>query len=419
MKVLTICAALLFEATAFAAGNVWVVAPSGGHFPTIHQAVNAASAGDIVLVKSGGYTSFTLERGVAVAAEVPGMVAISGTVVIRFVSAGQTALLHGMRVVSASTSAPGLRVQNNAGMVRVQQCISNGRNATMLSGNCTSGPCYGEDGGVGAVIESSRSVVFTLCSFSGGTGKSTGTSYSWYLDYGGQGAVALLATSSSLALFDCTLVGGSGGGSDFYPGHGGDACTMQSGAWFATKSAFTGGWGGYGQDFHTIPGVGGDGLDIVAAPAHALESTFTGGPGGLGGANGIDGQPVAGLLNLLPGTSRSLSCQNPIRDRQLLPLTMRGEPGEDVYLMVSRNAAFGFDTTQAGVQLVAQPSILSIHLGTVPASGTLTAQLLVRDAAAGPQRGSVYYFQCAFVNASGSSRLSNPVDLIVLDHTIL
>jgi hypothetical protein len=68
--------AALALAAAIPAQSTLTVGPAG--FPTVQAAIDAASAGDEIVVQPGSYASFTTSKGVTIRAEVPGTVDIAG-----------------------------------------------------------------------------------------------------------------------------------------------------------------------------------------------------------------------------------------------------------------------------------------------------------------------------------------------------
>jgi hypothetical protein len=415
MKALAIFVFLVLAATAHA-GNVFVVTQGSGPFQTIQSAVDAASSGDVVLLKSGNYSGFTLSKGLTVAADDPSLTSVSGTVLVQGVAAPESAVLVGLRI-SSGTATDVLHVLANAGAVRFQHCVFTGRDGTAISGNCNPN-CFGENGGPSARVDGSPSVSFHACAFAGGNGKSIGVGFGIVGDRGGTGGTALESATSSVALYDCALTGGRGGNADFMAGPGGNGCSASSGFVFAAKCTFAGGQGGIGEDFYTAGGTGGDGIEIATAQVEALADNFIAGPAGFGSTAGVSGQAVVGTPIVIPGTAGTFDCANPVRDMHTITLTFEGNPGEIVAIRASRNTQFLFDPSQVGVALTSQPPLFYSSPGIIPPGGTLTALLTVRDGAVAGLQGRTIYFQAEFITFSGSTRLGNPIELVVLDHAV-
>src|SRR5262245_20334465 len=96
-NLVTFASAILL-ATGASAQSVFVVAsvPGPGVFSTdIQPAVDAAADGDVVLVKAGAYSGFTINaKGVSVVADAGASVVANGLVFVSSLSASQNVLLQ-------------------------------------------------------------------------------------------------------------------------------------------------------------------------------------------------------------------------------------------------------------------------------------------------------------------------------------
>ena len=123
-----VVSALLLAAVA-GAQKTWIVDASNGqgtHFTKIQLAINAASAGDNIVVRKGGYSAFSVAKGVKILAE-PGVdVAIVWTgsqytkITVSSIPLGQTCVLRGFRVWSNFTQRRWLDVVNCKGNVQLE-----------------------------------------------------------------------------------------------------------------------------------------------------------------------------------------------------------------------------------------------------------------------------------------------------------
>src|SRR5262249_37010052 len=138
-------------------------------------------------------------------------------------------------------------------------------------------------------------------------------------------------------------------------------------------------------------GNGGAGLIVdLGAYIWRLDTTFTGGLGGPGSQSaGINGQSIVNLGVIFPFTVPHLTLTTPsvVRELQTVPLTVRGRPGDDIYLYMSQETHFRGLPSWHGVQLATYPPDSSSAppgtkpfltryrwiLGTIPASGVLNA----------------------------------------------
>src|SRR5262245_13532469 len=98
--VLSLLALLLGSAASAQAVFVVAPAPGPGVFSTeIQPAIDAAVAGDLVLVKSGAYAGFTIDgKGVSVVADAGASVDVNGSESVTHVSASQHVLFRGLTI---------------------------------------------------------------------------------------------------------------------------------------------------------------------------------------------------------------------------------------------------------------------------------------------------------------------------------
>ena len=407
-RLLVLSAGLL--APAAQAGNVLVVDTGGpALFHQIQPAVDAALDGDTVLVKSGTYSGFSIvDKRLSVVADAGHSVIVSGTVQVTNVAISRDVVLAGLRV---NGSGHGLLLLNDAGSVRVQGCALNGND-------------FGGISLYGAQVVGCDDVAFASCVLQGA------------LDAHWSGA-GLSMTGSHTAVYDCVLRGGQGFDGDCYladdGGDGGAGAIAIDSFLFASGSTFSGGSGGdapYGgcSSFND-GGDGATGLHLQGSvtTANVLQCTFTGGHGGiysctLGGCGqmGQTAPPTyvtagASLTTLL-GTSRKLVAPRVVRESPAtIPLTIQGQAGDLVFLLISRQAAFKYVPSQAGVLLSPQsPPPAVLNLGVIPAGGVLSLSIPSYDLGAGVQS-RTYFLQTLHRLPNGSRVLGSPGSLAVLD----
>jgi hypothetical protein len=157
-----------------------------------------------------------------------------------------------------------------------------------------------------------------------------------------------------------------------------------------------------------------DVLDIVLTPGSAGAGGAPGAGGCTpGGAVGVVGMGVngPGSLTTWTGTHRGLHGASPVRDLTNLALQLSGMPGDRVYLATASTPRHLLYPLFSGVELFGAP-VRRLFLGTIPASGTLSASLPIPDIGLIPlQR----YLQCVYITVGGQSVLSDPLTLVVLD----
>ncbi|MBL8695069.1 MAG: hypothetical protein JNJ88_13325 [Planctomycetes bacterium] len=245
------------------AQNVWVVDDTPGPgvaFFTIQDAVNAASNGDVILVKTGTYGQFiingkslviTADTGQTVSLDVP----LGATNLIQNIQFPQSVVIRGVRPASGGKRSA-FTIDSCTGFVWFEDSFVYG---TTLS-NQQSLP--------GLTVVSSQTVVLRNTKVRGDSGYSYAGDPSQLATPGAKG---IDATSSGLFLYESTSNGGMGGSGGFHAtlgaingANGGDALTLNGGEIYAQGATFTGGTGGL-----SVPGGSfgsqGKALDVSAA----------------------------------------------------------------------------------------------------------------------------------------------------------
>jgi hypothetical protein len=411
---------------ATSSANVLVVdAFGGGNYTQIQAAVDAAVDGDTILVKSGAYNSFgVIDKELAIVGDAGSYVHILGVIRARNLEAGKTLLLENLNargVFGYGDSAYGLFLSNIQGCVRVENCTFIGDETPNF------GSYVGADG---IRIEACNDVVLTRTSGVGGSGGLT--QEPGELPSG----AGMHAQSSTFAIYDSTLEGGTGSSADpsanlVDGGEGGDGCLASTDSWcFSSGSSMmagNGGGGGYGAfAFNpTWGGDGGNGLHLEYFSSGVLLDDLlvrgAGGPPG-SGPESFDGAPgYARLAQLgenkftdLPGASRHFISPTPVRENTSAVLTFTGVPGEQVELLISRSAGLRADRNENGVLLLGGPMRIA-SMGVVPASGTLLVQFPVFALDPGVES-TVLYMQARFTDQQGNTVLSGPSSMVILSH---
>src|SRR5262249_47670917 len=99
-----------------------VVDAQGGHdarFLDLQSAIDRAAPDDLILVRPGSYSGFTLEKGVALVAQPSGSALVSGPITVKALPPGQRARLIGLALVS-TTGNTGVTVSGCKGAVFLQ-----------------------------------------------------------------------------------------------------------------------------------------------------------------------------------------------------------------------------------------------------------------------------------------------------------
>lgn len=412
----SIRAALLGLACSILAGSsaladVWIVdASGGGDFVDFPSAIQAVSDGDVLLVRDGLYGPFLVDgKALSIVAERGATPTVMGTARVQNLGADETVVLSGLSIATTyqngSTNLHALVIQSCAGAVRVQDCALTGAangSSVLQSGS----------GGRGVQVTSSLNVVLTRCTILGGRAFDLNSC----CEGGKYGGDAVRTSASIVSLYDCELTGGRGGDSAWGGDGGAGVRALDFGVYLANCAA-TGGKGGTGLDPDFLTGFGGKGGDalVIGATAQAqlLDNLLVGGEGGesLGFAGNFgDGAPIdatsGGTVVQFPGTARSFELAPSGWQGSLEKLTVRGEPGDQVWFPAAQHAGFRFVPGLSGVWAIALPvKMLAVPQGVVPASGTL--ELLLPIAGSG-REGDTLHFQGIVRSAGGQAFLGTP-----------
>ena len=186
MKVPCLVLLALFRPSS-AAADVLVVGPQGAPFSTLQAAVDAASDGDVVLVRSGTYAGCSVVgKSVALVADPQHGVALSTPLTVQNLDPLDEVTVAGFAV--RPTFGGGIRLLNNQGAVRLAGLMSL--------------PSSGQDSFLNVVeVLASIDVAVLGCQLTGGS--STGS----FPSLPGSG---LSIVDSVVALFDSVLIGGRG-----------------------------------------------------------------------------------------------------------------------------------------------------------------------------------------------------------------
>jgi hypothetical protein len=409
--------ALVLGSSFALANKVWVVDQNGGgHFTQIQPAIDAAVDRDTILVLAGVYPGFTIDdKELAVVGEDGANVQVNGQVVIQNLVAGKFVVFGGFSARATNTAT--LWLKDNLGSVRVQSVVLEGTYPGTAVVTTQA-----------ALVESSADVFFTASTLVGASGL--------YWAPGRPGGHGLRSIGSSVALYDCTLRGGSGGlgaGSQWFGdgGTGGHGCFTSSGFLFASSTSFEGGRGGdsspYGDCIggYGWGGDGGHGLAISTAQGELQRSPAHGGPPGQGMGGGppmycgwVDGNPGVsidnpGLVHVTPGPPRRLAAQLVVREASSVPLSFDGLSGDWVSLYLSRETLYEFSPPRKGVFMV-PPSSSAQFMGQTNSAGHLSSGLVVPDLG-GSVESRVYFLQSVHRAGTADRTLGTGRCLVVLD----
>ena len=398
-------AALLVGAVAGAASAQTVrIVGSGFPYANIQAAVDAAADGDVVLVKSGSYSAFTIQNKSLTVIEDAGNSVVVEQAIVASLDATKFVALRGLefrRPYTEGQAGIDLVLSFVKGGVFVEDC----QFLTASSAGTGSSPAP-------AVLVAGDSTIpgwasLSRCTLAGSDGRS-----------GTPGGVALQATGIRLALYDCALAGGRGGdgATGQNAGSGGPAlfaygaqvtlhgCSVLGGA---------GGTGGAPTIANPCPagGAGGIGMWTVAGSwssitnsAYFLASTPIGGAGGASGGVCSGGAAGAGLVNdgawalttHASGAPHSVELASPVDENTSTTATYRGSVQSQFILY--GNGAPAFTLMLPSILGVCDLAALNyLDGGSMGGSTTLTRTYPLNNVTGGAQA-LVMYVQAGFAD---------------------
>ncbi len=352
-------------------GQVHVVDRAGGagaDFTTIAAAVEAAAEGDIVLVRSGNYGFDEISisaKSLAVVAE-GGAEVRTSSLTLSGLARDQWSLVQGIRIESQGITG---FLRDNQGPVWLERCIFRSLlfvndHEALRVWDCASTLLIGCD------IEAPET------------------------------EPGLDAMGSRIGLFESMV-------------RGGPAALLRNTRLSLEGSQVHGIDGRDGFVFLPNGGDGSDGLVLEnGSEAWIQDSILLGGAGGMpygSGLPGADGEALvvtSGALHSRAGPSKTLEVPSPVRAGDLITFTVRGEPGDLVWLHLARKP----------LHLKAQRSPMDGHfLGRIPAGGELVSSPFVPRLPAGLE-GMVLFCQASVREADGGRFGASAPSALVLLH---
>lgn len=375
LQSMTIACGIFFTLAGAVRGGVIVVdAAGGGAFTQIQPAVDAALAGDTILVKAGSYSAFTVDgKALTVVGDTGTRAIETGKPTIKNLASGKTVTLSGLLTSGNASDGEALRVIDCPGAVRLVQCEFTGSNGSETSVS-----------GIGAVIWNANDVAFAGCTILGGAGKSGHTCLFDTVGVG-RNAVNGLGTNS-VAAYDCLIRGGHGGNGGDRTGPGGAGVEL-AGFMFISRCNIQGGHGGDTDcPMYACPNDGGDGFDLSPASiGWILDAMVAGGAAGeaIGFSKfecpGDSGQPFPHATPFVfSAPNLGFSIPAVAREGTHVTVTFTGPPGAHVFLNDELTTTFQGVPSWRGVLLSPFPTsnssgpVRTRRWGVIPASGELT-----------------------------------------------
>ena len=410
-------------------------AGSGATFEEIQAAIDAAQAGDVILVAPGNYGPIDVPKGVSILGATSGGVVIDALftvgAVVHDVPAGERVVLSGLDVRATPLFGFGanfsIGVHDCAATVVLHdvraglQPFSSGPGIGVNLRDCErvlllSSTIDGAGTDALAAVEVLRSELFMADS----TVVGLTNAFSGFIS---SGAMGLRADESTVRVWRSTLEGGDGsGGKPVFPGTAGNggaglvAIDSTVELFGGSVGELRGGDGGPPGLFGAI-GQGASGLVLEQSAVVRVQV-------GIPVSAGVDGDGLGGpTATMVDGTS-SLVLESDVfpvistttalvASGTSAVLDLEGEPGSAHFLWAA--AGLGPDLSIAGVEgvVVLDPSSLLL-VGVIPLDGAGQAQLSVAVPATPSVLGAVVPLQSAAATASGLA-LSNPLVVTIPD----
>jgi len=416
-RLLVLSALLPALSPAARAGVLVVDGPAGSGYPNVQAAVDAATNGDVILVRQGGGGLFTIagksltviaDRGAdaACTTELAQGNPMGGSLnnVVRDIGPGGVVVLRGLLL-------GGLEISNVQGTVWVEDCTVEFISPAMRATSCAR-------------------LVVTHSTITGPDGFIDSGGYFW-ASVGG--ALELVATNAAVS--DSILTGGTGKSFGFTQAgpsgneSGGDALRISGGSVALQGCTLTGGDGGAGGvvtgGICASGGAGGAGLRVLGgAQVSRLDSSATGGLGApgptsgcfVGGGDGPDGQPVelvsGGVLEQ-PGSAAALRVDSPVREGEAVHLAIDGAAGAFATVLLSGAPGLQPVGKVVGPVQVGLPPLL-VSLGPIPAGGELVVNARLPNLPASLLSVELF-LQAVLAGTPPAQQASSPSVLVGLD----
>lgn len=355
-----------------AAADVWIVtkAYSGapGEFTEIQPAIDAASDGDVILLRNGSYRPFTIDGKGLTLIEDFGQISvrITGGEVATGVSRGDRSRIQNLRAEQTCTlrslTIEGLELRDNAGAVWLEDLRIEKRSPACIIEDCAR-----------AVLIGTRIEAESAAFDSAGSPIAVA-------------GVGLRVTDSHVAMGSADCLGGNGS-SAFVSRHGimipatagAPAISMLRGTLLVRSSALRGGNGGAGLQpvgsASCASGANGAvALELQDAAVRLLGGSALGGIGGAAPTDpsncgaGLSAAPtkvVGGALSVTSATSRSLIADSPVREGAKGFLFVGGKTGDVVLVRAATRTSVGPVAGLGPVSMLA-PNAATVGVFVIP-----------------------------------------------------
>ncbi|MDP6385302.1 MAG: hypothetical protein QGI93_03820 [Planctomycetota bacterium] len=396
--------------TASAFGDTWVIDDDPGpgvDFPDIPQAIAASHSGDVLLIRPGAYSAFTLSKGLTLLGSKGATVASGAR--IQSMPARQTAILTDLtldnllikacdgpilldRIKFKTLGTKGNRLWiDNSLDVRVHRTSATSRDAWYTA----------------ALVVSSR-VEFVECTFRGGRE---------YDDNGEAGGPAMRINQSRVHFALPNIVGGRGddnwttcGFPNSDAGDGGPGCKVAGSELFVSgrqSDRIKGGFAGYGEQM-PCDGYGGDGITMCGGSVLYHQGIPAGGDsdgGGSGYAVNLDCGATGSSPSWAAPSLQRTGADNETR------IVIHGAPGGSVRLYGGSEAIVQ-NTAPSKIEWLTRTQWVK-DLGTLNSKGTMTYTFDGPHRMKRDSKGAHLVLQVTVVDPSGVTQRSNSLPVIL------
>ncbi len=349
-----------------ASAGVTVVDPAGGPGGALLQStIDAASAGDLLIIRAGDYSQVSPivvnGKAITLQCDAASPVALAG-LKISAIGAGSRFVARGFHVETKQDFAirPGVEVANCAGTVWLEECTIDGADGDPAP------PFLAIAGAIGIKATGATDLVIERCAITGGNG----AYYAGLTNMVSNGGHGARFDSSAVTVHDSTFTGGNTGGG---PSPSGNSIVAGSGIWMNHTALFCAGVVSTGGNLLvTLPfSWSGAGLDATASTSRLRDSEFHRGSGPPGQTAADIAQDPATIFTY-PAPAASFSVSAPVVSGNNATLTFTGVAGDTVVLFAGLAGGTTFLGYYQGALLVnGGPIAGPFVLGVVPPSGTL------------------------------------------------
>lgn len=392
-----------------AQGQTWTVDDDGpADFADLQPAVDAASNDDVILVRAGDYSPFTIDgKGISLLGDELALVRVLGVPnVVTNVAAGQRAMVRGLTFVAPqNVDAELLRIEANTGSVWLEQIITLPAELWPFLYNLSVADCI--------EVTDSASVTLLDSDVQGAWGAVPGQGFE-------PGCRALRVETSTVYVHGTRLRSGM---TTVTGGAGVPGFEAVSGTTVLRDVDVEGAAGGAGLAFGgPPPGMGGPGLRLEAgATVWSIGSNIVGGPGGTDGLGGFGppGNPVqdlGGALNSSDSEPTSLTTTRVVREDNNAILAVSTTPNSSLALLAALDSTPIFVPGLPGFLGVGAFPII-VPIGTADGSGAFALPVLFGNLPLGIATFDLAV-QVGAITPTPRFTLSNPSIITVVEDTL-